>query len=281
MEKEHLKLIKMNGNKINNVSEYWKYMDYDVSSFKISWNTKESQMFLEDKTSDFICSYILLTYKYGILLPHNITELTNLKQVVNEINVKSDSIDSSIWKKFNYLYDYNNNLLYHSLLFVQKEKNEKIFAEKIVNADLLLTYEDILNMNDNFYAEPTTILFFKNYFFLTFNADTFFDELSNDNSDVIIDNSETAYLNTPRFNSFLRDFIILCFEYGATDFEFDDLEYENISEQGILFDNGIVYYEDIYDSLPEEHKYRPFKEIQVELDATNYKRYMENKHEIK
>lgn len=267
----------MNGNKINNVSEYWKYMDYDVSSFKCSWNTKESQMFLEDKTSDFICSYVLLTYKYGILLPHNITELTNLKQVINEINVKSESIDSSIWEKFNYLYRYNDNLLYHSLLFVQKGKFEKIFAEKIVNADLLLTYEDILNVNDNFYAEPATILFFKNYFFLTFNADAFFDELSNDNSDVVIDNSETAYLNTPRFNSFLRDFIVLCFQYGATNFEFDDLGYKNISEQGILFGNEIVYYEDIYDLLPEEHQYKPFKEIKVEFNDTNYKRYLEKK----
>lgn len=267
----------MNGDKINNTSEYWKEMDYDVSAFNISWNTKESQMFLEHKTSDFICSYILLTYKYGILLPHNITELTNLKQVINEINVESESIDSSIWKKFNYLYSYNNNLLYHSLLFVQKGRYEKIFAEKIVNADLLLTYEDILNMNDNFYAEPATIIFFKNYFFLTFNADAFFDELSNDNADILIDNSETAYLNTPRFNSFLRDFIILCFEYGATDVKFEKLHYENITEQGILFRNEIVYYEDIYDLLPEEHKYKPFKEINIKLDDTNYNRYFQSK----
>jgi len=109
----------------------------------------------------------------------------------------------------------------------------------------------------------------------------FFEKLRNKKTNLNIDNLETANLNTPRFNSFLRDFIILCFEYGATDFEFDDLEYENISEQGILFGNEIVYYEDIYDSLPEEHKYKPFKEIQVEVDDTNYKRYMENKKEIK
>ncbi|WP_133147505.1 hypothetical protein [Chryseobacterium aquaticum] len=268
----------MNGNKTNNTSEYWKEMDYDVSTFTISWNSKESQIFLENKTSDFICSYILLTNKYGILLPHNITELTDLKRIVNEIDVKSDSIDSSIWKKFNYLYNYKNKkLLYHSLLFIQKEK---IFAEKIVNADLLLTYQDIVvKNNDSIYAEPVTILFFKNYFYMTFNSDAFFDELDNDNADIIIDNSETAYLNTPRFNSFLRDFIILCFQYGATDFEFEKLRHENFSEQGILFGNEIVYYEDIYDLLPEEHQYKPFKEIQVELDDTNYKKYLENKKE--
>ncbi|UKB82404.1 hypothetical protein LF887_15475 [Chryseobacterium sp. MEBOG06] len=271
----------MNGNKINNVSEYWNHMDFDVSAFTIKWNTKESQILLEDKTSDFICSYILLAFKYGILLPHNITELTNLKQMVNEIDVKSESINSPIWKKFNYLYNYNNNLLYHSLLFVQKENYEEIFAEKIGNADLLLTYNDILNTNDNIYAEPVTIVFFKNYFYITFNADAFFDTLNNKKTNGVLDNSETAYLNTPRLNSFLRDFIILCFEYEATDFEFEKLEYDNISEQGILFDNKIVYYEDIYDLLPEEHKYKPFKQIQVELDDTNYKKYIESKKETK
>ncbi|KPH14715.1 hypothetical protein [Chryseobacterium sp. ERMR1:04] len=143
---------------------------------------------------------------------------------------------------------------------------------------MLITYQDVIfNNDDSIYAAPVKISFLKDHFFITFCSDAFFDELSNDNSNVIIDNSETAYLNTPRFNSFLRDFIILCFEYGATDLEFDDLEYENISEQGILFGNEIVYYEDIYDLLPEEHKYKPFKEIQVELDDTNYKIYMENK----
>ncbi|BAP30488.1 uncharacterized protein CHSO_1451 [Chryseobacterium sp. StRB126] len=60
MDKEILKLIKMSGNETNNVSEYWKYMDYDVSAFTIKWNTKESQIFLEDKTSDFIYLYELV-----------------------------------------------------------------------------------------------------------------------------------------------------------------------------------------------------------------------------
>ncbi|MDV7698685.1 hypothetical protein N6B72_17305 [Chryseobacterium soli] len=272
----------MNSNKINNTSEYWAEMDFDVSSYCISWNTEKAKQYLEENEEDFIYRYVLVANKYGILLPHNIKIGESVREDVLNLIKTDKTIYSKDWINFriNNLYIYGKELLYHSNIYTQR--NSIIKLEEIVNADLLISYQDIIvNNNNNIYAEPITVSFFKDLFFITFCSDAFFAELNNNNSDEIIDNSETAYLNTPRFNSFLRDFIILCFEYGATDFEFDDLEYENISEQGILFDNGIVYYEDIYDSLPEEHKYKPFKEIQVELDDTNYKRYMENKKGIK
>lgn len=275
MLKEPLKLIKMSGKKINNISEYWKHMDFDVSAYTIMWNTTESKIFLEEKTLDFIYVYILLTYKYGILLPNNIQLNNNLTVNISYLIENEKTIFPNDWINFSFnkLYSYSNGLLYKSVLFVSK--NDELISRQIVNTDLLMTYEDFFKESDNAYAEPVTILFFKNYFYITFNSDAFFEKLNNRKTNGEIDNSETAYLNTPRFNSFLRDFIILCFQYGATDFEFEKLGYENISEKGVLFGNEIVYYEDIYDLLPEEHKYKLFEEVQVELDDTNYKKWLE------
>lgn len=265
----------MSGKKINNISEYWKHMDFDVSAYTIMWNTTESKIFLEEKTLDFIYVYILLTYKYGILLPNNIQLNNNLTVNISYLIENEKTIFPNDWINFSFnkLYSYSNGLLYKSVLFVSK--NDELISRQIVNTDLLMTYEDFFKESDNAYAEPVTILFFKNYFYITFNSDAFFEKLNNRKTNGEIDNSETAYLNTPRFNSFLRDFIILCFQYGATDFEFEKLGYENISEKGVLFGNEIVYYEDIYDLLPEEHKYKLFEEVQVELDDTNYKKWLE------
>ncbi len=276
MLKEPLKLIAMSGSKINNISKYWKEIDYDVSSYIIVWDNKESRFFLENNNKEFLFSYILLSYKYGILLPNNLQLNDNLTENIYDLldNEKTIFPDNWINFSFNKLYSYTNGLLYQSILFVND--NNELKPEKIVNADLLITYQDIiLNNNDSVYAEPVKILFFRNYFSITFGNDAFFEKLNNKKTTGIVDNSETAYLNTPRFNSFLRDFIILCFEYGATDFNFEWLGDENISEKGILFGDEVVYYEDIYDLLPEEHKYKLFEEIQVEMDDTNYKKWLD------
>ncbi|MEJ5102667.1 hypothetical protein [Chryseobacterium sp. MYb328] len=270
----------MSDHKINNTSDYWKEMDFDVSAYTINWNTEKAKRYLEENEANFICQYVLLANKYGILLPHNIKVSDCLKEDVLHLIRTDQTTYTEDWAVFriNKLYAHNKKLLYHSHIYTQRDSI--IQLEEIVNADLLITYHDVVCNNDNStYAEPVTLLFFKNYFYITFEADTFFEVLSNRNAIFGVDNSETAYLNTPRFNSFLRDFIILCFEYGATDFDFEKLGYENFSEQGILFGNEVVYYEDIYDLLPEEHKYKAFEEIQVVLDETHYKRYLEDKKE--
>lgn len=268
----------MSNHKINNTSEYWKHMDFDVSAYTINWGTEKAKRYLEENEADFICQYVLLAHKYGILLPHTIKMSDCLREDILDLIKTGRTIYPEDWItfRFNMLYIYDKELLYHSNLYIQR--NSTIQLEKIVNADLLITYHDVVgNKNYSIYAEPVTVLFFKNYFYITFNADAFFEVLSNKNADFGVDNSETAYLNTPRFNSFLRDFMVLCFEYGATDFDFEKLGYENFSEQGILFGNEVVYYEDIYNLLPEEHKYKAFEEIQVVLDDTHYKKYLENR----
>ena len=63
----------------------------------------------------------------------------------------------------------------------------------------------------------------------------------------------------------------------AIDFDFEDLGLNDFTENGVLFNDEVLFYEDIYDLLPEEHKYKPFEEIQIELDDTNYKKWLVTK----
>ncbi len=69
-----------------------------------------------------------------------------------------------------------------------------------------------------------------------------------------VDNSELAYLNTPRLNSFLRDLKKLCFDYGANKFEFENLGLNDFSEDGVLFDGEVIYYEDTVGLLMPHQK---------------------------
>ena len=265
----------MNG-KIKDIENcFWSEMDFDVSAYKIKWDTEISKDKFESEFQKFLNIYIKIAYKYGILLPHNIHISDKLAEDINTL-LKEQTNFPNDWMKisFNKLYKYLDTLLFSSVLFIQK-KND-IVSERIVNADLLISYNEILEGNENVYAEPVKLNFFKNYFYLTFNCDTFFEKLNNKKTSFNEeDNFSTAILNTTRFNSFLRDFIILCFQFYATDLCFEELEYENISENGILLGDRILFYEDVYDKLPEEHKYKLFEQIHITLDDTNYKKYKE------
>lgn len=53
----------MNGNKINNTSEYWAEMDFDVSSYCISWDTEKAKQYLNENGTGFIYRDIVLANK--------------------------------------------------------------------------------------------------------------------------------------------------------------------------------------------------------------------------
>lgn len=110
-------------------------------------------------------------------------------------------------------------------------------------------------------------------------------ETRNRNGDqIFIDNSELAYLNTTRLNSYIRDLTILIFEFCDNEFAFSD-EYPIYDKNGksklytgiyLIIKDEVLFYEDVYELLSEEHKYKPFEQIQVELDDTNYKKYLKS-----
>lgn len=271
--------------KTPNTSNFWSDLENELVWFFVKWDDKSNQEELIRNQSEFIYKYSLLTIKYGILIP-NFDEFSNLYGKILQLVEKSDIIFPTDWipLNINKLYIKGDELLCSSILFTQKDLLIK--PERIVNVDLLYNYDNVLNSDS--YAYPINFCFFKNYIYLTICNDIFFLDIINPKTisneitnGFYVDNSELAYLNTPRFNSFLRDFKILCFEFSATEYISEVHDYynhkESISENGILFNNEIIYYEDIYDLLPENLKYKEFENIKIELDDTNYKKYIENK----
>ncbi|WP_288446744.1 hypothetical protein [Chryseobacterium culicis] len=267
---------------------YWKNDLFGVWGFY--WSEKNMFKILENKLV-FIEKYIKICIKYGINIPIDFCDSNNL-DIVKDLffyRLNKTLTKDKEWYMLFKLYN-NGNMLYPifpCLLYIKNDKN--IFSDNYIGVEELTTYnqENITKKN---FSELIKIWTYINVddtnptitFYLNTNA--FFSELESysyeQGKTILIDNSDLAYLNTTRFNSFIRDLTILFFEFGADEFDFSD-------EKGIseLYDDiylkikgEVVFYEDIYDLLPEEHKYKPFEEIKVELDNTNYKRYVENKN---
>lgn len=253
--------------KSDDTSSYWVDFDCDMIEYSFEWMTNESKIQLENQIVDFIKSYIKLTFQYGILIPPFVQLETLDSQIENIIKINSDISEIEIPDPcivFSHLYSYQRTQLYPTILFT--EKDNKIKCEKIVNLDLLMTLEDMKNGNEGVYSPPIRINFLKDTLTLKMSTDLFFLEIDNKktkNDPLIggksfwLDNSELAFLNTPRFNSFLRELKRLCFESGAT-FIYENL-WDNdplnpiyFSENGVLFNGEVIYYEDVYDIL--QHK---------------------------
>lgn len=228
--------------------------------------------YLKDNIKSFIDKYLLITLKYGINLPSLVNQCNNLDiKYLKEQYFKSDKILTSLLLKKSYSDNLNENIT-TSYIFFKDEKNDiKGMIYKELEFFIKIANNDELSL--------------KNYY-IGLQTNTFFTELEEYNEDgniIYIDNSELSYLNTTRLNSYIRDLTLLMFEFGADEFDFSD-EYQIYNEKGIseLYDDiylkikgEIVFYEDIYDLLPEEHQYKPFEDIKVELDDSNYKKYME------
>lgn len=88
-------------------------------------------------------------------------------------------------------------------------------------------------------------------------------KLSNSKFEEHVDNSELALLNTPRFNSFIRDFKDIAIKAGVS--WYFESEHEEVTEQGILLDGELIYYEDIEDLLEDKYK---IENLYVDLDTS-------------
>ena len=110
-------------NTINNTSEYWAEMDFDVSSYCIRWDTEKAKQYLEVNGTDFIYRYVLLANKYGILQPHHIKMSDHIKEDVLNLIKTDKTIYSKDWINFriNNLYIYGKELLYNSYIYILRE----------------------------------------------------------------------------------------------------------------------------------------------------------------
>ncbi|MCO7224372.1 hypothetical protein [Pleionea sp. CnH1-48] len=223
-----------------------------------SLKAKNSEISLDFES--FFRKFHSLTKKYQILTPvvDFYLEKLNIKDAFEHLN--NGYLATG---EFNLLDLYKGPFIkdraFPSTLFVKNKG--KIEKKNIVDAPRLIEVEDIGNESYSYFEEPLCLLHTKDCMALYIKSDVFLQEFWNkklkysSNSELhthYVDNSDLAYLNTPRFNSFLRDFKKLMRSYGGT-FS-TDLLTEYTSESGILLGNEVVYYEDIVELIDKSHQ---------------------------
>lgn len=260
--------------KISNVSKFWKEIDSDIPSYHIAFaiGNSSSKKILNENIASFLHDYILITLKYGILIPIRLisNSISNINIEIERILKMQENVNMEFC--FNQLYLLNDDCIYSCLLYTQRDDGI-IKIENIVNTDLLYTYTDILKGKDA-YGEAVKIYFLNNEFHIFNASDALLFSLFNTKTNFdTIDNSDTAYLNTTRYNSFLRDFLLLCYKYGATEVLYDNFDdsrsnngIEHYSKKGILCNNEIIYYENVYDLIPVKYRYKLFEEISLDFN---------------
>ncbi len=241
--------------RVNNSSVYWSDFEGETSVYGfIKWVNKESLELFFDKIVSFSWDYICLSTRMGIAMPVKLFESIDIFET--EYNLyKSKYDDVRYHNPLLFMHTYNGAWVFPSILFTDINKS----AERIVSIDSIVKLKDLKNQYTN---APVKVALdigvngVRLYYYLTndiFNS--WIDNKKTKGDPEIggkgcwVDNSELAYLNTPRLNSFLRDLKKLCFEYGATEFEFEDLGLNDFCADGVLFNGEVVYYEDIVDIL--------------------------------
>jgi hypothetical protein len=227
--------------KVNKSSNYWCDFEGELSVYySFVWNNYESIDYFVSNEKEFISKYKLLAIKYGIAIP--LEDATRTPQ------------NSS----FLSLYNQNGKFFYPTNLFidVQDEKPYKIIS---IDPILSLSESDLKFSSDG--SIPFRIELFKKeteiQLLCYIENDIFNLELNNKKSrnfGCSIDNSDLAYLNTPRLNSYLKGLKNLCNEFKVNLFKFENLGLEDYTEDGVLFNNEIVCYEDVSDLLPPKNQ---------------------------
>ncbi|RRJ86918.1 hypothetical protein EG240_15650 [Paenimyroides tangerinum] len=241
--------------KTENSSKYWTDFESELSAYyHLIWLGETSINDFIINEVNFIKKYMLLTYKYGLVTPINGNE-QNLLSGYQDYKLSNENKGISGSNLMNYLYNNNQkiDLVYPSKIFT--DVNDKL-PKKLIGVDPVTELNADIFLHDSYWKFPLRVELWKkeNKIEVVLNLDNDIFNLGLENKkcrefEFPVDNSDLAYLNTPRLNSFLRDLKKLCFEYGATDFEFEDLGLNDFTENGVLFDNEIVYYEDIVDIL--------------------------------
>jgi hypothetical protein len=230
--------MKQDNNGAENSARFWSDFEGELSVYyHFMWDSAD----MSAGTLSFIRDYVMIAEKYKIAVPIN---------ALNSLDIKPVTLYS--------LYQVGVNYYYPTYLFINS--NDAI-AQGIISIDPLLSIEnssDKLNSHGSIPVRIELLLRENKLKLLCYlDNDIFNLELDNKkckNIDFFVDNSELAYLNTPRLNSFLRDLKKLCFAYGATGFEFENLGLNDFCEDGVMFNGEVIYYEDVVDLLLPEHR---------------------------
>jgi hypothetical protein len=260
--------MKRFGIKVSNSSYYWSDFEGELCIYGfIRWKEAKSLKLFYNDIVQFAWDYIILSQKFGIAM--SVRSFENIHHFESEYRTyKNKFNDVRNHNPLLFLHLLNNVWMFPSLLFTDLEKQ----PDKVICINPILKIEEIegecISHSSSMPIKVGLDIGSKGiqlYYYLDNDLFNLFIDNKKTKRDPNIggkgfwvDNSELAYLNTPRLNSFLRDLKKLCFQYGATEFEFENLGLKDFSENGILFDNEIVYYEDIYDMLPSKHQIKKF-----------------------
>lgn len=263
------------------LSSFW---FFETNTFEFSYKFSRLGIIkMLEESEIFLKKYISLNIKYGFNLPKEVLSDMNLPSIVEKVvfNVL-ESLDkgnlllsySKLIKGF-YLFPADKNGNY------EDERYSHIFSddsEGKVYRKLIRDYYDVFSLFANYDSNNTSNFcliywintnLFNNVFY---EKKPFLDEYTYED--------KLSILNTTRLNSYIRDLTYLFFEYGAIDFSFQPLV-ENLNDKYLIYAkqffkvrDKVLFYEDVYYILPEAHRLKSFEEIQVDLDDTNYKKYM-------
>ena len=250
------------GTKVKNPSIYWEHEA--VAAWGFYFNDIN---YILNNLEFFLIDYISITLKYGINIPflaYN-ENIYDPKIIVSKLLSKDEEDIYKRWGRIirgNY---FNYDLKEHDIpctMFITTETGniqKKIFTKN--------NYGSFFNIFSTFNPKEEN---FSIYFSLTTNA--FFDEIwsSRTYKDKLkgVDNSDLAYLNTTRLNSYIRALYTLFENYKVDNCEFSNFFDGNLNnrskyfnEQFLKIKNEIVFYEDIFDILPIEHRYTLFEDF--------------------
>jgi len=232
---------------MKNIREYI----HEYESLEISYNfsipatnsilSEIEYKLLAEKINSFHRDYITIANKYRIckLLSNDYLEHKNLdmKDIIH-VFLPSNSLKELFFFPLN-------------LDVIGPEDSRNIFYTEIdsIESDICIDNRNVVKMVLGDSLESGKIFSIPIGFFIEVRSNIFFPFLEDDFCNKIINNKANAYLNTPRFNSFLKSLKELFYERGW-DFEFEydhkPLEIlEFFTENGILIDGQIIYQEDI------------------------------------
>lgn len=229
--------------KVENSSRYWVDFEGERSTYFIfKWNQKNSIDYLQSNGEKFLEKYIEISKKYGIATPINTLEYSKLNSEL-----------------FFSLYKIEDSYYYPTSIFLDVNTE---FPQKMISIDPILTLDEYKLKESSHGSVPFKVELFNRENEITLicylDNDVFNSWIDNKKTKLDpdiggkgfwIDNSDLAYLNTPRLNSYLRDLKRLCLKFKMDDFKFENLGLEDFSQEGILFENEIIYYEDIFELL--------------------------------
>ncbi|MFT6337099.1 MAG: hypothetical protein ACJATI_003861 [Halioglobus sp.] len=249
-----------------------------------TWELNIDKCYLDE----FIVEYILLTRKFGLLLPVEFTQ--NLNSTIDEnykffidyLNINQDLMLGEInFESLSSLYEvctltkqkikFNPLFLLYSSSKIRYPRFSNVIFYYDNNYIIRKTIQHLVENSWPFDPNSNQSLLSNNLitgscigfspFQINIRSNFLFNKIENKffngtnlKSINAIDNSVLARLNTPRFNSFLRSLKILLKDSDKSSLTFVNSEHPDLIKEGILLDGKLIYYEDIEDLLEDKYK---------------------------